>query len=152
MAIQFRNGEPTEDEKQAIYRDIANTFSGEDNAGRFWITFNNPGFEPIFTPIQAANDTYYTTLEERVSSRILTGHRITSPLLLGIRTTGTGLGSNAQEIEIAYNHFMETVIKPKQKVLLKSLDKIMRMHGMSVKLEISQAELTLSTENNNPQN
>ncbi len=140
MAIQFRNGEPTEDERQQIYKDIKDTFAGQDNAGRFWITFSEPGTEPIFTPIQAANDTYYTTLEQRISSRILTGHRITSPLLLGIRDGG-GLGSNTDEIKMAYSHYLGTVIVPKQQVLLKSLQKPFRLMGYTVNLEVEQAEI-----------
>jgi hypothetical protein len=141
MAIQFRNGEPTEDERQQIYKDIKDTFAGEDNAGRFWITFSEPGTEPLFSPIQAANDTYYTTLEQRVSSRILSGHRVTSPLLLGVRDGGGGLGSNKDEIMTAYAHYLGTVIIPKQKVLLKSLQKPFRMMGYTVNLEVEQAQI-----------
>jgi len=140
LAINFRNGQPTEEERLEIYNDIKNTFSGEDNAGRFWLTFSEPGQEPQFNPIQSANDTYYTTLEERISSRVLTAHHITSPLLLGIKDSN-GFSSNAAEIETAWAHFLGTVIVPKQKILLKSIKPFMRAFGLNVTLEIEQAKV-----------
>jgi len=44
---------------------------------------------------------------------------------VGIRTTGAGLGSNSQEIEVAYTHFLSTVIQPIQKSINRSLSKIL---------------------------
>jgi len=141
MAINFRNGIPTPDERQIIHREIEDTFAGENNAGRFFLLFSEPGHEAQITPITAANDGYYTTLEERVSSRILTAHRITSPLLLGIRTSGSGLGNNAQEIETAYAHFFGTVIEPVQKKLLKEMQFVTTLMGFQMNLEIEQSTI-----------
>jgi hypothetical protein len=155
MAINFRNGIPTPDERQIIYREIEDTFAGENNAGRFFLLFSEPGREAEITPITSANDTYYTTLEERVSSRILTAHRITSPLLLGIRTTGSGLGNNSNEIETAYAHFFGTVIEPVQKKLLKDMQFVTTLMGFQMSLEIEQSTIdfedTVDGEETQPQ-
>ena len=121
----------------AIWRDINDTFGGEENAGRAFINFAEPGKEPIVEAIQSANDDYYVTLEERISSRILTAHRITSPLLLGIKDSA-GFSSNAEEIRVSFNHFLGTVIIPDQKKLLKSFGKIVRQSGLNVELKIKQ--------------
>ena len=145
MMLTFRNGIPTADEQQEIYRDIDNTFSGEENAGRFFVNFSEPGREPTVETIENANDTYYITLEERISSRILTAHRITSPLLLGIKDA-SGFSSNADEIKIAYAHFIGTVIRPDRKKLLNSFNKLFKGMGYNVKLEIIPAEI-LTVEN-----
>ena len=154
MAINFRNGIPTPDERQIIYREIEDTFAGENNAGRFFLLFSEPGREAEITPITSANDTYYTTLEERVSSRILTAHRITSPLLLGIRDGG-GLGSNKDEIQVAYAHFFGTVIEPVQKKMLKDMQFVTTLMGFQMNLEVEQSTIdfedTVDGEETQPQ-
>ena len=79
-------------------------------------------------------------LEERIASRILTAHRITSPLLIGIRDGG-GLGNNAQEIEVAYTHFQSSVIQPIQKSLNKSLGRVTRQMGIEQPIAIEPSKL-----------
>jgi hypothetical protein len=138
MAINFRNGIPTPEERQVIYAEIENSFSGEFNAGKFFLLFSEAGKEAQITPIESANDSYYTTLEERVSSRILTAHRITSPTLLGIRDSA-GLGNNANEIQTAYAHFFSTVCQPIQKKLVKEIQFVTTLMGYGMDLEVEQA-------------
>lgn len=59
MFVQFRNGIPNPEERRDIYREIEDTFTGEDNAGRFFLAFSEPGKELEVTPIENANDDYY---------------------------------------------------------------------------------------------
>ena len=140
MMLTFRNGIPPLDEQQEIWRDIDNTFAGEEQAGKFFVNFSEPGREPTVEPIRSENDDYYVTLEERITSRILTAHRITSPLLLGIKDS-SGFSSNADEINTAFAHFLGTVIIPDQEKLLKAFGKIVRGSGLNVKLEIEQSTI-----------
>jgi len=140
MMLTFKNGIPTPDEQEEIWKDIERTFAGEENAGQFFVNFSEPGREPTLEAIENANDDYYVTLESRITSRILTAHRITSPLLLGIKDAA-GFSNNADEIEVAYNHFMGTVIRPDQKKLVNSFNKIINMTGKTVKLEIEPAKI-----------
>jgi hypothetical protein len=67
MFIQFRSGIPTPEERRAIYKEIDETFSGEENAGRFFLSFSRAGEEMEVTPIESANDDYYVTLEQRIT-------------------------------------------------------------------------------------
>lgn len=140
MMLTFKNGIPTPDEKREIWRDIDDTFGSEENAGKFFVTFAEPGREPELKPVESANDDYYITLEKRVTSRILTSHRITSPLLLGIKDSN-GFSSQSDEIKTAYSHFMSTVIVPDQKKVVRSLNKIFNKTGKTAKLEIEQANI-----------
>lgn len=142
MMLTFRNGIPTPDEQHEIYKDIENTFAGEDNAGRFFVNFAEPGREPSVETIENANDDYYLLLEERISSRILTAHRITSPLLLGIKDA-SGFSNNADEIMVAWSHFNGTVVAPIRKSLLKSFNKIVNLTSMTVNLEIIPSEILI---------
>ena len=122
------------------------SFAGEENAGRVFLTFSEgQELAPQIQAIDNANDDYYVVLEQRISSRILTGHRITSPLLVGIRDTGTGLGNNANELEVAYTHFMSSVIQPIQKQLNSSLEKVLRSFGLNIKLKIKPSKLDFNT-------
>lgn len=142
LAINFRNGIPSPEERQSILRDIEETFSGEMNAGRFFLLFSEAGKEAQIQPISAENDQYYITLEERITSRLLTAHRITSPLLLGIRDGG-GLGSNKDELLMAWGHFYGTVIQPMQKKLVKELNWLTDKMGFGLTLEVKEAAIIL---------
>jgi len=135
MFIKFRNGIPSPEARRDIYNEIESTFAGEDKAGRFFLSFSEPGKEMEVIPIENANDDYYITLETRISSRILTAHRITSPLLLGIKDA-SGFSSNADEIKISYDHFEGTVIEPKRKKIMSSFGYMLRMMGFNVTLKV----------------
>ena len=87
MLLSFKNGVPTEQERVQIEQKVVDKFTGADNAGRILITFND-GDEtaPEFTPIDTNGaDTMYEFLSKTVSEKILTGHRVVSPLLFGVR-------------------------------------------------------------------
>lgn len=145
LIITFPNGEPSEDEKRKIYNDLNDAFASEKNAGKVFLNFSE-GLElaPKLETLTPPNDDYYIQLENRITSRVLTAHRISSPLLLGIRETGTGLGNNANEIEVAYTHFQSVVIQPKQKAINSSLEWILRSYGMNVDIEIIPTKLNFN--------
>ena len=138
LFIQMMDGIPSPEERQDIYQEIASSFSGVEGAGKFFLSFaQDKDHATEITPIDGANSDFYVTLETRIASRILTGHRITSPLLLGIKDTGGGsLSNNKDEILVASNHFTSTVIVPIQKVLIKQFDRLMRYYGYNEELYI----------------
>lgn len=135
MFISMRNGIPNPSSRKEIYKEIEETYAGEESSGRFFLSFSDPGHEPEITPIESTNDDYYITLESRISSRILTSWRITSPLLLGIKDSA-GFSSNAEEIKVAYAHFEGTVIAPKRKKITQSFGYITKLAGFNVPLEV----------------
>ena len=61
--------------------------------------------------------------------KILVGHRVTSPMLLGIKESGNGLASNADEIKTASQLFNSTVIANYQEELIDCLGEIMELNG-----------------------
>ena len=139
LFIGLNNGIPEPEEREEIYDELTMAYRGSENAGKAFIAFSqDKEHAPDIIPIQSANDTYYTTLESRITTRILTGHRITSPLLLGLYHEGAGGGfsSNANEIMVSYNHFMATTIKPIQKSMLKIFDNLFGYYGYDSDLHI----------------
>jgi len=113
------------------------------------LAFSEPGKELQVTPIENANDDYYLTLEQRITSRILTAHRITSPLLLGIKD-GAGFSSNSDEIITSYSHFMNTVVRPKQTKILNTYGYILSLAGWNVKLEVEPVPMIIGTDQDDP--
>ena len=136
MHVGFSNGVPTEEERRTIERQLNQKFSGSGNAGKILLTFND-GKEtaPIIEPIQM-NDAQsaWDEMSKQSVSQILAGHRVTSPILFGIRAEGGGLGNNADELRDAYSLFNNTVVIPFQNTLLKGLEKIFRVNDINLDL------------------
>lgn len=122
--INFKNGIPSEEEQQAIKHRIQEQLTASDNAGKLLVTFSpNPDTTPDISPIQTSNAAdKYLQVEKSVLQNVLSAHRVVSPLLVGIRSEGNGLGSNANEIENAFELWNNTVIKPYQSKVLKALN------------------------------
>lgn len=143
MFISLNNGIPTPEERQDVYDNISSGFGGSENAGKFFLAFSpDKEHAPEVVPITNANDSYYTSLEQRITSRILTAHRISSPLLLGIRETGGGLGSNKDELITAYAHFISTVIAPYTASILTVLNYVAKfMYGEDLEIYVEPKQL-----------
>jgi hypothetical protein len=82
-------------------------------------------------------DKQYLALQELLTSNILSGHRVTSPMLMGIKND-TGLGSNADELNSAANFYLNTVVKPYQDQLLKTLHKLFKVNNMDMPVSFIQ--------------
>ena len=137
--INFNNGVPTREERVQIERQIERKFAGATNAGKFVLTFSDgKENEPTITPISVSNaDKQYLALQELLTQNILTGHRVTSPMLFGIKND-TGLGSNVDELNSAFEVYQNTVIKPFQANILKILSKIFEVNDMNLPVSIKQ--------------
>jgi hypothetical protein len=137
LFISLNNGIPAPEERKEIYDELTMAYRGTENAGKAFVAFSqDKEHAPEVTPISSTNDSYYTTLETRITTRILTGHRITSPLLLGLYNGGAGFSSNADELAVAYNHFIGTCIKPIQKSMLRVFNNLLLNRGYETELLI----------------
>ena len=136
MHVGFSNGVPTEEERRTIERQLNSKFAGSGNAGKILITFND-GKEtaPVIEPIQM-NDAQsaWEGMSKQAVNQILAGHRVTSPILFGIRAEGGGLGNNADELRDAFSLFNNTVVVPFQNTLLKGLGKIFKINDINLDL------------------
>ena len=134
MLLSFNNGVPTDEERRTIERHVNDKFSGSGNAGRLLISFNDGSDSaPQLTPVNPNdNDGMYEFLAKECTTKILAGHRITSPLLFGIRGDGSGFGNNAEELRDAFSLFQNTVIKPYQRTLLDGLQVVFSINGIDL--------------------
>ena len=134
MMLAFNNGIPSDEERRTIERHVNDKFSGSNNAGRLLISFNDGSDNaPQLTPVNPNdNDGMYEFLATECTTKILAGHRITSPLLFGIRGQGDGFGNNAEELRDSFSLFQNTVIKPFQRTLLDGLQPLFQTNGIDL--------------------
>ena len=137
--INFANGVPTQDERKSIARSLNTKFGVSSNSGKMVITFSDDKTRtPEIFPISVSNaDKQYLALQELLVSNILTGHRCTSPMLMGIKSD-TGLGNNAEELMNAADFYLNTVVKPFQNHIIKVLAKIFKINNMDLPISFVQ--------------
>jgi hypothetical protein len=131
-----------EEEREAIEIMIRGQYGGTENAGALiYMDVDSPENAPKIEPIPSnGTDQYYTTINDLVTQKILTAHRITSPMMLGIKTEGQ-LGGRTETTE-AYLLFTNTVIKPFQQAILDCFDEIFKInYGNDYILGVEQLKL-----------
>ena len=126
--INFNSGIPDDDLKNEIERNLNEKFSGAENAGRILISFNaNKDSETTVTDLpQDEFGERYDSLAKRSTSQIFTAFRAT-PNLFGLPTETTGF--NQQEFSEAFKLYNRTAVKPIQKVIVDTFDKIFGVDG-----------------------
>ena len=137
--INFSNGIPTQEERFQIEQSLTDKFTGQNNAGKFVLTFSDDKTRtPEVNAISPADlDKQYLALQELLTQNILSGHRVTSPMLMGIKND-TGLGSNVDELNASANFFLNTVVKPYQDHIVKQLRKIFKVNDMDMPVNFVQ--------------
>ncbi len=135
----FTNGE--EDDVKAIEAMLNNSYGGSDNAGNLiYMDVDSPDNAPKIEPIpQNGADGYYTAINDLSLQKILTAHRITSPMLLGIKTEGQ-LGGRTEMID-AMLLFQHNVIEPKQQEILKCLEYLLKINYPDIILGVETTQL-----------
>ena len=118
LIASFNNGIPSLEEQHLIKNQLQMSIQGAENAGKVLTFFNEErdrGVEFTAFPISDA-DKQYQFLSEECTKQIMIAHRVTSPLLFGVRDGG-GLGSNTDEMRTALFIFQRQVIEPFQRLI-----------------------------------
>jgi hypothetical protein len=139
--LHMNNGIPDPEEQMAIRRNWE-TMVGAKKAGKVVFTFNESADRAPRLDLVPMSDADKQWQELSVQSRenILAAHRVTSPLLFGIRDSG-GLGSNADEMKSAYRIFNKNIIEPYQKIITDSLEEIFKGMGIVADLYIESNDI-----------
>ena len=133
MLINFNNGTPDKEQRDAIERAIYDKFSGSSNAGKFILAFNDSKelaatIDPVNIPDAHQQ---YQFLSDESMKKIMVSHRIVSPMLVGIKDN-SGLGNNADELMTASLLMDNTVIRPMQVTIIDSLEKILEYNEIEL--------------------
>jgi hypothetical protein len=130
LLINFNNGIPNEETQELIERRMLEKFGGSGGT-KFMMQFNEVAedattIEAIHLPDAHAQ---YQFLSDEAREKIMLGHGIVSPILLGIKDQ-TGFGNNAEELRTASVLMDNVVIRPRQQVVLDGIDEINAFNGI----------------------
>ena len=133
--VNFNNGVPDEDVQNNIEQSIKRKWGGTSNGGRFMVAFNrDKDSAATIEPIQLTDAAeQFQTVSAEAMQKIMLGHRITSPRLLGINDA-SGFGNNADELQTAHALFVNTVINPMQDEIINAIDKVLLYNGYALDL------------------
>jgi hypothetical protein len=128
--INFNNGIPTPEEQGDIERQIKRKFSGTDNAGRFVVTFNDDAAKaPTLEPLTPSDmDKQFEILNKAIQQEIFIAHRVTNPMLFGVKTEGQLGGRN--ELVEGYELFKATYVNDRVRKVERMINYLGSFNGV----------------------
>ena len=120
---------------QSIKSDVLNKLTGS-RGEKVIVAFNNNSESKTTIDDIPLNDApaHYQYLADECFRKLIVGHRVTSPMLLGIREGNDGLGNNAEEIKNATQLFDNIVIQCFQDQVIECIDAILSVNDIALDL------------------
>jgi hypothetical protein len=117
-------------------RQIRNHLTGSQNAGAFFLNWNDNKDSEITISALEVSEAHqqYAYLSAEARQQLCTSHKLTSPMLVGIKEVN-GFSSNADEIRVGFEELMINVIKPKQEIILDGLMEVFAVNGITLDLQ-----------------
>src|SRR5258706_1251627 len=137
--ITFYGDPGTQEEQKKLEERITKKFTGTDRAGRVILNFSQNkerGGSEIANIAPLDLDKQFQILNDTVQQEIFSGHRITSPMLFGIKTPGQ-LGGRTELVE-AHELFQNVFVTPKQKIFETVFTKLLCHFGINEKMELQK--------------
>jgi predicted transcriptional regulator len=138
--INLNGGAVSQEEEDRIEKQFKDKFSGSKNAGKFMLSFNeNKDNAPSIIDLSGTElDKHFDLLNKTVQQEIFSGHKVTSPMLFGIKTEGQ-LGGRA-ELREASELFQNTYINGKQKSIEQIINYLYSYNDINAELQIIRTE------------
>lgn len=139
-AINLNNGEPNEEQKEQVEKDIKKKFTGSEG-DRVLLFFNKSKDTaaeviPLSQTMLTKED--FTNINNLIQQEIFAGHQITSPMLFGIKTEGQLGGSS--EIRDAYEIYNNTYVAERQQQHEEVFNKLLSFKGINEDYKIIPVE------------
>jgi hypothetical protein len=136
--FNFNNGVPSNEEQREIKRQLQKQLRGDDGE-RIVVNFNDSADTGLkIEPLNANDlDKQFNILNETIQTEIFVAHRVTSPMLFGVRVSGQ-LGGRSELVE-AYELFKAVYVNDRVQKLEKVFNYIFSFNGLGV-LEIEPTE------------
>lgn len=133
--VNFNNGIPDREKQMQVKDDVLGKLTGS-RGEKVIVAFNNNAESKTTVDDIPLNDApqHYEYLSNECVKKLIISHRVTSPLLIGVKDGNSGLGNNADEIKTATLLFDNIVIKPYQELLTDCFDAILAVNGISLNL------------------
>lgn len=145
--INFPDGKPDKKTRKEVRKEIDGQMTGPAKAGKAFISFSNGAEKaPTLTPlsIDAPHD-QFSTLKTMVREEIFFGHKVTSPMLFGIKDK-SGLGNNADELQTAQRLYERAVIHPYQAILSNAWTSIFELMGIQTRVKLESLPIDYQPE------
>jgi len=133
--VNFNNGVPDKEKQQQVKSDVLNKLTGS-RGEKVIVAFNNNAESKTTIDDIPLNDApaHYQYLSDESFRKLIVGHRVTSPMLLGVRDGNSGLGNNADEIKTATLLFDNLTIKTYQEEFTDAIEDILALNNISLNL------------------
>lgn len=133
--VNFNNGVPDREKQMQVKGDVLNKLTGSKGE-KVIVAFNNNAESKTTVDDIPLNDApqHYEYLSNECVKKLIIAHRITSPLLIGVKDGNSGLGNNADEIKTASLLFDNIVIKNYQELLTDSFNDILAVNDITLNL------------------
>lgn len=138
--INLNGGKVSQEEEDRIERQFKDKFSGSKNAGKFMLAFNDSKEnEPSIVDLSGTElDKHFDLLNKTVQTEIFSGHKVSSPMLFGIKTEGQ-LGGRS-EMREAYELFQNTYVNTKQRNIEEIINYLYKFNDLTALLELRKTE------------
>lgn len=133
--VNFNNGVPDKEKQLEVKSDVLNKLTGS-RGEKVIVAFNNNAESKTTIDDIPLNDApaHYEYLSDEAFRKLIVGHRVTSPMLLGVRDGNSGLGNNADEIKTATLLFDNLTIKTYQEEFIDAIEAILALNDISLNL------------------
>lgn len=148
----------TDEERNAIIKNITSMFSGAENSNALMITFRSNvedkgvEFVPFTQKSQSAD--LYANANERTINRIMAGWKIPSKALIGYPADNTGFSDSGAYMESAYALYNVNVANNARREILDVINQLFKMNNVDIEIvlkplryKIDDAQTTLPTQN-----
>lgn len=132
VVMNFNNGQPSDKQKEEIERNLNEKFSGSENAGRFFLSFNeNVANRTTVDRLSSDDfDKRYDALAKRTREQIFISFKA-QPILFGL-TSETNTGFSTQEFGDLFRLYNKTMISPRQDMLRRAMAQVFGSDSMTI--------------------
>lgn len=139
-------GNPNEEEKQRFKNNFIRKYMGPNKEKIMFVWSDaDEQNDPKIIPFSTNDDSeIFEILDKITTQKIITAHQVV-PDLASLPSQGQSLGGDSNKLIAARDNMLRSVIVPRQKSMLQSLNKIMQVNGLQ-KLTVTNEEVSTATE------
>lgn len=139
------------EQQEEFIKKMKKQFEDQENAGRTLFTFSDGETRPQFDQIELQfPDKFFENTMNNITHTILSSHRIKNPKMLGLRVPGE-LGSSQGSLRDDIHQFYIDVIRPKEKLIEKSLNKLGSVNGVEEDIALKKYDIFEERDKNKQQ-
>lgn len=129
----------TDEERQAVIKNVTKMFQGSENANSVMITFRSniedKGVEYVPFQTNKGSFNFYADANQRTINRILEAHQIPNAALIGHPDiSNSGFASEADKLEVSYQLYNKLTGNYNRMAVIKTLNQMLKMNGVDTEI------------------